>query len=262
MKLHVLTLAAASTMMLTACGDDKPTQPTPTPTSDSYLNTTSGQYYVMNVDTTTGTAANPVVESSTVDSVVVAGTVTYQGKSASMRIRYNNNVVVDSMYNYEEGGKVYEAFRLAIPALAGLAPLDLGVRWIVVADQNSASWQALYDSIPNLSLQYGDSTLTGSAAIRVVGTKVGTENVTIGTSNVAAIKYDVTYTLSLYTQIQAGPTPLPVTIVYPYTISSWWAKGHGVIRTSQPPGVVTTPFAPLPIKGRARATVRTNATLN
>lgn len=262
MKLRLLTLAAASTMMLTACGDDEPTQPTPTPTSDSYLNTTSGQYYVMNVDTTTGTAANPTVESSTVDSVVVADTVTYQGKSASMRIRYNNNVVVDSTYNYEEGGKVYEAFRLAVPSIAGLEPIDLGSRWIVVADQNATTWQALYDSIPNISLTYSGTPLTGSVAIRVTGAKVATENVLIGTTNVSAIKYDVTYTLSLYTQITIGPAPTPITIVYPYTISSWWAKGHGVIRTSQPPGNVTTPFGAVPLKGRTRATVRTNATLN
>ncbi|HCN05194.1 MAG TPA: hypothetical protein DIS79_06195 [Bacteroidetes bacterium] len=260
MKLHVLTLAAASTMMLTACGDDEPTQPTPT--NDSYLNTTEGQYYVMNVDTTTGTAENPTVESSTVDSVVVAAALTYQGKPASMRIRFNNGNVVDSMYQYEEGGKVYEAFQLAVPSVAGLEPINLGSRWIVAADQNATTWQALYDSIPNLSFSYSGTPLTGSVAIRVTGTKVGAENVTIGTSNVSAVRYDLTYTISLYTVINIGPAPQPITIVYPYTISSWWAKGHGVVRTSQAPGNVSTPFGAVPLKGRTRATVRTNATLN
>ena len=196
------------------------------------------------------------------DSVVVAASLTYQGKPASMRIRYNNGNVVDSMYQYEEGGKVYESFRLAVPSVAGLEPIDLGSRWIVAADQNATTWQALYDSIPNLSFSYSGTPLTGSVAIRVTGKKVGTENVTIGTSNVAAIRYDLTYTISLYTVINIGPAPQPITIVYPYTISSWWAKGHGVIRTSQPPGNVTTPFGAVPLKGRTRATVRTNATLN
>ena len=217
-------------VLLVSCSEDSPTTPT---ASDKFLASKAGSFFINNNTIVTGTAEAPVDSITTTDSVVVGAETTIDGKKATPFVTYNAaGTATDTTYMYQDGDKIYVQFDLSYDVGSGLNPINLGKRWVLVADAKATtSWVALQDTVSNLSITYSGIPLTGNVGINFSGAKTSTETLTINGTSVETVKYTLTSNTTVYIATPVGPVVVPIAT----SISYWFAKNVGLVKTSQPP---------------------------
>lgn len=236
-------------VLLTACSDD-PAPTTPT-TSDSYLATKTGSYYIQDNSIVAGTAAAPRDSATTRDSVVVKSKTTIEGKEAFELVTYNEaKTPTDTTYLHQDGSKVYLLFNMEYNV--GGTQINLGKRWVLIADASGSSWTALKDSLSGVSIPYAGTTVTANAGILFTGTKGSTETLTVNGSAVSAIKYTLVSNTMVYIPVPPAPIVIPVNT----TIEYWFAKDIGLVKAYQAPFTVSMFGSAANIPGSRSTTVR------
>jgi len=241
-RLFSVAVVAAVAIVLGACSKDSGTTPPPTSTG-GYLVTTAGSYWVYDMFTLSGDSASPTVTPAGTDSMAVMGPSTQGGLACTA---YNNftpdstgAITKDTTYMREEGGKIYTYYPLQLSGVAGLAALDFGTKWVVVADENNATWTSFDTTLTNVPIDYNGLDLTATIKMNIGGKKFGMETV-----NVAGKSYEALHCMmNVSINIDVTLTQVPVTIPIHY----WIVKGVGVVKTEQSPQQLVISLAPAPI---------------
>ncbi len=225
-------LLAATVIGLGACSKDSTTNPT---TNATYLVTTSGSYWLYDDFSLTGSASAPVSSKVGTDSLVVLGPATQGGLSCTAYADYvtdSSGTTVDTSYQREEGGKLYTYFPLQIDGIGGLGAVDLGSKWVVIADQNGTTWTSFDTTLTNVPLDYNGTVLTANIGMKMTGQKIGTENVTVNGTAYSALHCVSTFNIKI-TIVGFGEIPITVPIHY------WMVANKGVVKMEQPPQTIT-----------------------
>ncbi|MBS1561196.1 MAG: hypothetical protein JSS89_06295 [Bacteroidetes bacterium] len=225
-------LLAATVIGLGACSKDSTTNPT---TNATYLVTTSGSYWLYDDFSLTGSSTAPDSSKVGTDSMVVLGPATQGGLSCTAYVDYttdSSGTTADTTYQREEGGKVYTYFPLQIDGLGGLGAVDLGSKWVVIADQNGTTWTSLDTTLKDVPLDYNGTVLTANIGMKMTGQKIGTENVTVYGTSYSALHCLSTFSITI-TIVGFGEIPITVPIHY------WMVANKGVVKMQQPPQTIT-----------------------
>lgn len=238
-------------LSLSSCSSESTTPTEP----GKYVASTTGSYFIHNNKSFDTDAAGAVDTVDILpDSVVVTGSKTVEGRSAVESIVYVGGMPIDTVYDAQQGAVVSTLLPLSFDVLG--APVDLGNKWVNLFDENSSSWTALRDSIPQFTIDAGPSgSYTGSAGLDFTGKKLGTESVTINGTAVTASKVEITMNITLYLMFGPQAVPVPIQLVRTY----WFANNIGWVKVSQPAKVVTIMgIPPLPIDGLETTLIRYN----
>lgn len=230
---RLLMLAAAGTMILTACSDDSTTNPNPT--ADVYIPSKTGAYIIHANKETAGGETMDVSD----DSTVVIGTLAIKDganvtKTSVRHEVYIDDAVSDTIDVAQEGSKIYLNFPLELGDLEGVGNSSYGTRWVLIGDVNGSSWTGL-SLDTNVSIDYMGTPLPVTISFRVSGKKAGTENMTINGKTVSCVKlendFNVTMTIS----------GLGVSIPIALKQTTWVGKGVGLVKQTQPATMVSAP---------------------
>lgn len=238
-------------LVLSSCSTETTTPSEP----GVYVIATPGSYFVHGnraFDIDAGGATDTVEVLA--DSTVVTGTTTIEGRSAVESIIYVGGFPIDTVYDAQQGSVVSTLLPLEFDVLG--APVDLGMKWVNLYNENASSWTALRDTVPTFTIDAGPSgSYTGSAGLDFIGKKLGTETVTINGVSVATQKVEITLNITLYLMFGTQPLPVPIQLVRTY----WYANNIGWVKMMQPAKVVTIPgIPPLPIDGAETTLLRYN----
>ncbi|CAN5543297.1 hypothetical protein BH10BAC6_BH10BAC6_15280 [soil metagenome] len=245
-QLASMTAIVAIALGLGACSKDSATNPT---TNSVYLVTTPGSYWLYDDFALTGSSTAPTSSKTGTDSLVVMGPSTQGGLACTAYADYvtdSAGTTIDTTYQREDGGKLYTYFPLQINGLGGLGAVDVGNKWVVIADQNGSTWTSFDTTLTNVPLDYSGTVLTANIALKMTGKKIGIENVTVNGTSYSALHclstFDITMTVTGF-----GTIPFSIPINY------WLVANKGVVKMEQPPQSVTIPIiGAFPIAGNMR----------
>lgn len=240
----ILTLSVVA-LGFVACSSDSGTN-TPS-TTNSYLVKTTGSYWTYFTYALSGSETAPVDKLTGQDSTVVAGPSTQGGQSCTMYVTHHVDtmalVSTDTSYQREEGGKVYMYQDLSFGALGGLPAMNFGTKWIVMADQNNASWTSFDTTMKGVSFTYNSIPLTADINMVMTGAKIGTETVTVN---------GMTYTNTLHCSTTIAVT-MTITgigqVKFNIPAHYWLAPNVGMVKMEQPPQTVAIPGSSYPLPG-------------
>ena len=230
-----LAVAATVALVLVGCSSNTTN---PAPTYSSYMPSTTGTYTVHDNATLEDNGSGGTTQTNPyTDSTVVTGTEKKKDskgveKTAVVHVSFVNGMPYDTTYLSEDGAKIYELFDLSV-ASPGIAPVDLGTSWMLVADQSATTeWVAFSDSLSNVALDYNGTPLNANIAIKFVIKKIGTENMTIDGKTVETIKYETKYSMTIWVDFPPfGAVPIPIAL----TVNTWMGKNVGLVKAEQQP---------------------------
>lgn len=247
---NLIALAAATVLLTAACSDD-PVTPT---TDKTYIPSATGTYVIHSNEsyTTEGTIDDGE------DSTVVVGTMSITDgkgvtKTGIMHIAYMSGDPVDTLILAQEGSKVYGLLDLELAAGDQFPPVNLGTRWILVADANATTeWSALSETVPGIQFEYPGVPvpLTADAQFTMNVAKLADTTMTIAGSSVPSVKYSTSFGITI--SIAGFPNPIVVNL----TSFEYYGENVGLVRTSQDAGTIETPFGSLDIDGYNSVAVR------
>ena len=230
MKFSIVALALVA-LLLTACSDD----PVLPPGSDKYVVTTTGSYYVHNVDSVRNNpadTANPTYTPAGRDSSYIVTTTLLAGRTGVLiRGIYTNDgtTTYDTTYLAQEGNSIYQYYKLGVTDIPAVQPIIVGETWIRIGDNNATSWTALDTLITNVSFVYNDIPLVANVEVDLLGKKIGTETITIDGTAHSANHFRITgeiYVNHAFAQVRA------------YTQEDFWfVKNVGMVKYER--GVTT-----------------------
>lgn len=230
---HLLMLAVAGTMLLTACSDDSTTNPNPT--TDVYIPSKTGAYIIHANNETTDGVTTDVSD----DSTVVIGTVAIKDdanvtKTAVRHEVYVEDEVIDTLDIAQEGSKIYLNFPLELGNIGGVEGDSYGTRWVMIGDINGSTWTGLkFDTTIKLPIEGLPEPIDATMKFNITGKKVGTENLTIDGKTVSCVKFQNTFTVNV--------TALGFTIPIVLTQDVWLGKGVGLVKQAQAESLVDVP---------------------
>jgi len=245
-RLVSMAAIAAVVLGLGACSKDSTTNPT---TNSVYLVTTVGSYWLYDNFALTGLPTAPTSSKTGTDSLIVIGPSTQGGISCTAYADYvtdSSGTTIDTTYQREEGGKLYTYFPLQIAGLGGLGAVDLGSKWVVIADQNGTTWTSLDTTLTNVPLDYDGTVLNANITMKLSGQKIGTENVVSNGVTYSTLHCVSTFNISI-TIVGFGVIPISLPIHY------WLAANKGIVKMEQPPQTVMIPgIGAFPVDGNQR----------
>lgn len=247
---NLLAVVVATSLMTVACSDD-----TVTPTTDrTYIPSAVGTYVINSNEsyTTEGTIDDGE------DSTVVVGTMSItDGKGVSktgiMHITYFSGDPVDTVILAQEGAKIYGLLDLELAAGDQFPPVNLGTRWVLVADGNAtSSWSALSETVSGVQFEYPGVPvpLTADAQFTMTCAKVADTTMTITGTSVPTVKYTTDFGITI--SIAGFPNPIAVTL----KSFEYYGENVGLVRTYQDASTVQTPFGALELDGYNSVAVR------
>ncbi len=256
---RIASLVAAATLVMVGCSDDKNNNPTPD--NSNYFPTTQGSYWVSDTKELSGDASNPTEKNPGVDSTFVNRTnVTVGGQVATEFVTHSTvgeTMSMDTVYFRNDASKTYRYFELAIDGITGMSGVDLGARWMLMADANAtAEWTSLDETINDIPLTYQGMSMKGTAKLKFTGKKVGAETLTVGGTAVTTLHYTTTLKIDLSIDTQ---NPIFGTITVPISTNTdvWVAKNIGIVKTLTPPSKITVgSFGNVDIDGSSNVLVR------
>ena len=237
---RLLGFALAVAMIATACSDET-TNPTPT---DSYVSGTAGSYTIFNltyieIDTNGVRQEYP----AGTDSVVAGAKVNVTDGAGSTKmavpyVHHDAGTAIDTAYFAEDGAKMYVLYDLSFAA-PGVAPVELGTRWVLIADQNATgTFTGLDMVIEDITIDYNGTALPADVAFKITGQKKGSENLTIGGKSVSALRYENTYGITITVTVPIiGAIPIPINVV----TTAKYGKGIGLVYEAQEPTPIAVP---------------------
>ncbi len=174
------------------------------------------------------------------DSTTFRGSATVEdskgiSKSSGQYVSMQSGVAYDTLYLSEDGAKLYRLFDIGFN-IPGLGNVELGTRWIQIADQQQSSWTGLQDTIRGINISYSGLPLTIDAVFTVKGSRGGSDNLSINGSTVSANRFSLDYQIALEISnpilgsIPVDPIKLPMDI--------WLVKGVGLVKVYQKPSTV------------------------
>ncbi len=225
----------AATLILASCSSS-----TTTTVDKNYFPLTAGNSWTYDgVDTedksgtATAVAGSEYTKVTTVDAAL-----TYQGRSAYRLIDVStkSGSTKDTAYISKSGSQMYSYISLSPGSAGGGLDLDLGSRWMLVADFNAASWTVLDTTITNIPIDLGGTTATAKAGIKITGSKGGTSTITVGTQTVSAQEFTLTIGMTITITIPfLGDQVIPVTVIQ----KTYVAENIGIVKTEALPFSVT-----------------------
>lgn len=231
-------MAVVSATVFFGCAKESTT---PSNTSKNYLPSSAGTYYIHE---------NSVIEKSSTGSdsvtMVYTDSTTVDGKEQKTDSKGTTKTAVryvvymdftsspDTVYMAQEGGKLYQLTDLSYSS-GGTGTLNLGKAWILVHDQGSATWTAYEDSVSNLTIDYSGTPIPATVKIKISGSTIGSENVTVDGKSIATSHSLLNYGLTIYLG-SFGNVPVNI------TIHNWFGTNVGVVKSNQPPFTISIPL--------------------
>ena len=224
-------MAVVSATVLFGCAKESTT---PSNTSKNYLPSSAGTYYIHenSVKEKSSTGSDSVTMVYT-DSTTVDGTEQKTDSKGTTKtaVRYvvyaGFTSETDTVYMAQEGGKLYQLVDLSY-SMGGAGTLDLGTAWILVHDQGSATWTAYEDSVSNLTIDYQGSSIPVTVKIRIAGSSIGEENMTVDGKSVATSHSLLNLNLTMY-------VPVFGNVTVNVAIHNWFGTNVGLVKSDQPP---------------------------
>ena len=263
-KNYLMVFGVVSIIGLSSCekDDDTPTNTGGTSISGSFP-TTSGSYWVYE---TTETDTNGVLAATPygMDSTIAGTAYTHEGKTTAVDFttystdESGNWSMEGSKTTYaKESNIVYVSTEEIIGGISEGFPIGIGdvtniEKWII-AMQDKSSWDML-----TFPLDIADFALPGmelpakmqlKGTLKLAGSKVGTENVTIAGKSYSATKFSMTMSmeadLQLAEQLLLFPKGTKVaTIKFPSVNNMYIVEGIGVVKTETLPSSTSIAIAP------------------
>jgi hypothetical protein len=243
MKNFLALILILPLIAIISCKDDEATtQPV---TKTNYLNVKigskwTGEEYILDTaksERLVGSKANYTLEIKTKE--------TFDGKSAALFVReYGVSNRKDSNYYalendgsvvYEYGREMQSTFNSALTGL-GVTPINLGIKWVKVADASSTSWVALNQNLKDVPVSVGSLSGSLNGTLVINATKTGTNQVSIDGKTLTAELF--THTLEIKTIASVLGSPLG-NINFSTTIKYWFVPGYGLIRYLVEPSTLT-----------------------
>ncbi len=250
----------AATMFLASCGESS------TPSTDkNYYPLTAGNTWTYDgVETEDKAGTTTDIDTSRYTTTTrVDASLTYQGKSAYRLIDSTHNTgEKDTTYMSKSGSQVYTYIEL-IPSEAltsfGVS-LDLGSRWVLIADDNQATWTIADTTIKGVEVPNPlspGSTMSADIKLSVTGTKGGTSTMTVASKSVVTQEFSTKFSVTVVAF--QGLLSIPITI----TNSTYVSENIGIVKSEIKPITITIPGAPtsFPING-SRETLKTYTVIN
>ena len=236
---RILGLALAVAVVVSACSDSATTPQN----TDSYTATTVGAYIksdmtLIEEDDDGNRTETPIGQDS---SVVVKNESKADSegttKNGTMWVSYQGGEPVDTNWVSQEGGKIFILTELGFES-EGIDPINLGTRWVLAADANASSFTGLSVKDIPVEIDYQGSPLTGTLSIEITGANEGDETVTIGTEQVSAKRYKISYGANLKITVPVfGEVTLPIAL----TSTIKYGKNIGPVFESQDPTKLSVP---------------------
>lgn len=227
---RLLMLAAASTMILTACSDDSTTNPDGD--TGTYVPSKTGAYVIhANKETNEG-----VTTDVSDDSTVVIGTLSIKDDANVTKTSVRHEVYIDGSVSdtidvAQEGSKIFLNFPLELGDIEGVENTSYGTRWIQIGDVNASTWTGL-SLDTNVTIDYSGVPLPATISFRVNGKKIGTENMTISGTSVSCVKFENTFDITI--SVPAFSINIPLSLKQ----TVWLGKNVGLVKQSQPETVI------------------------
>ena len=245
----------ATTMVLSSCSDD----PASTTTEKNYFPLTVGNTWTYDgIETESkGGTATDIDTSAYMVTTKVDASLTYQGRSSYRLIDSSSNGggAKDTTYLSKSGSQIYTYIEL-LPSesLSGFGvTLDLGSKWVLMADENQTSWTILDTTITGLQIPNPLSpgtTLPGEAAIKITGSKEGTSTITAASKSVTAQEYDTKFAVTV---TAAGGL---LTVPFNITSKTCVSEDIGIVKRETLPTSISVGSSAVPING-SRETLKT-----
>jgi len=237
---QMAALCVFAMLVLASCSED-----TTTPAADkNYYPTTVGSTWTYDgVDTedTTGTLRT-IPGSEYTTTTTVAASMTYMGKPATVLVSASSQPgsTPDTTYISKSSSQIYTYISLLpTDALAGFGvDLDLGSRWVLLADFNAGSWTVIDTTIKGLSIPNPlspGSTIPADIVVKISGAKGGTSSMTVSGSSVTAQEFTTTFSISI--TALGGLVQLPISVV----TKTYVAENIGIVKNETPPFSITLP---------------------
>lgn len=242
MKNRIASLVLAGTVALSVigCSDDSST--TPPASTTTYMPTTVGSSWVYTNTELTGATDNPTDGAVTTDSVYVSRTgLSIGGRTASEFVTVYGDGSADTSYFSVDGSKIYQLLDLNLD-VEGAGGIDLGKKWVLSADADATTgWTGIDTTITNIPIDYNGLPLMATAKVKFLGSKLGNESVSVGSTSVECVKYANNFTIQMTIATGIfGDIELPITA----NTTVWYGKNVGLVKTVTPPTTVNA--APLP----------------
>jgi hypothetical protein len=235
---YLMMFAVATALVATACTSST----TPTD-SKSYISSKVGAYVIHN-NTSYSTTDGETTDSP--DSTVVTGTRSYTDdvgvtKTAIIHVVFIDGMAVDTIVLAEDGSKVYMLFDLDLEAGDVVPPVSVGTRWVQVADANAtSSWTSLEETITDVDFDYNGTTFPADVTFKLSGAKIADTTMSVGGTNVAAIKYSIDYSINML--VKVGPPFGDLTIPIALKSNIYLGENLGMVRQSQDATTITIPL--------------------
>lgn len=237
-------------LLLTACSDD----PVTPPGSDKFVITTTGTYYVSNVDSVHNNpadTANPSRVPAGRDSTYIVSTTTVAGRTAvflQSTHTFNSVSKTDTTYLAQEGNAIFSYYTLGITDIPNVAPIIVAKAWVRIGDNGASSWKALDTTLPNVSFNYNGTPISATVKVVLDGSKVGTETITMNGTSHTATHYRVIGAVTMGTIVGD---------IFVYSNEDYWfVKNVGMVKYER--GVTTVKGAILPtaikVSGKSKTT--------
>ena len=239
--IKIASLCIIASLVLVSCSDD-----TVTPAADkNYYPTTVGStwtYDGIDTEDTTGTTRTiPGTEYTTI--TTVNASMTYMGRASTQLVSTSNrpSSSPDTSYISKTGSQIFTYIALLpTESLAAFGiNLDLGSRWVLLADYNAASWTVIDTIITGLSIPNPSDTsqkIPVDLTIKITGAKGGTSSMTVMGSSVTAQEFSTTFSINL--NAFGGLAQLPISVVTKTSV----VENIGIVKNETPPFAITLPI--------------------
>jgi hypothetical protein len=233
--LFLLLTITIGAVIISSCTDNATNNPD---TTRDIFPSKVGTYWLYHRDYKEGTETKTAV-----DSVIIEGTETKQGKTADKYSVYTAGANTEIYYRYTENSKLYalpsELLPLEIVSLlpSGVLPLN----WVVIADDKSNSWEMFSIDVNDVPLNIGGSTANLKGVIKVTGVKGGTSNFTVDSKTYTATEFTTKITYTGKVTMGLITTDLPFEVV----TKAYFADKIGLIKSETAEQVISFSGIPL-----------------
>jgi hypothetical protein len=248
-------LCVFATLVLASCSktDSGTTNP---PADKNYFPLTAGNSWTYDgvaTEDKSGTVTDIAGTSYTTTTAVDAA-LTYEGKSAYRLVSTMSDMTKDTTYVSKSGSQMYTYIALNPGAVAGVAGLDFGSRWMLIADFNASAWSILDTNLTDVPIDFNGTTLNAKINVKVSGAKGGTSSMTIGAATVQAQEFTMTFSINATVTVPfLGDQTIPVT----FTQKTYVAENIGIVKTETLPFTISVPGTPPQSNNGSRETLKT-----
>jgi hypothetical protein len=225
----LITLSAAVIFNSCSSSTDNPATDT-----TNYFPFKSGNFWVYNSSTTAnGQTAN------TVDSTVMMEQSTQVGQMANRLENYIDSIKSKDSYQYTNGGKLYSLISSVLPdsSILNLPSSLVPEQWVVIADNNAASWDIITIPLTNLPLNLQGNAVTLNGTITVKGQKSDKSTISIMGTDYTAQKFILNIIINGTVTIPIIPVPIPLSN---FTIQSnyYYVDNIGLVKSETLPSTL------------------------